>query len=133
MTFETHPEPQDAGPAARGLVLLTVQRDGDRAGDWHEALLEADIDAELHIEDAAIFNLTSTAYPTGAPFVYALWVPRADGPRAADTLIDLGWDGRGSPRASAMRVPARQSLRSAVIVLAVSLALVAVVILLRGG
>ena len=133
MTFEAHPDPDDAAPGARGLILLTVQRDGDRAGEWHGALLDAGIDAELHIEDAAIFNLTSSAYPTGAPFVYALWVPRADGRRAADTLIDLGWDGRGSPRAGSMRVPARQALRSALIVIAVSLAFVAVVILVRGG
>ena len=132
MTLEQEPGSDD-DPAVRGLVLLTVERDGERAGDWHDALLDAGIDAELHIEDGAIFNLTSSAYPMGAPFVYALWVPRSDGPRAADVLIGLGWDGRGSPRASAMRVPARQSLRSAVIVLAVSLALVAVVILVRGG
>ncbi len=131
MTLETDPD-QDAAPAARGLILLTAQRDGDLAGEWLDALLDAGIEAELHIEDAARFNLTSSAYPVGVPFVYALFVPRADRDRAADVLIDHGWDGRGSPRASAMRTSGRH-LRNVLLVAALSLAMVAVVILVRGG
>lgn len=131
MTLETDPD-QDAAPAARGLILLTAQRDGDLAGGWLDALLDAGVDAELHIEDAARFNLTSSAYPVGVPFVYALFVPRVYRDRAADVLIDLGWDGRGSPRASAMRASGRH-LRNVLLVAALSLALVAVVILVRGA
>lgn len=129
MTLEP---PAEGDPASRGLILLTAQRDGDLAGDWLDALLHAGIDAELHIEDAARFNLTSSAYPVGVPFVYALFVPRADRDRAADVLIDHGWDGRGSPRAGAMRTSGRH-LRNVLIVAAVSLALVTVVIFVRGG
>jgi len=127
------PDPNsDVEPAARGLILLTAQRDGDLVGEWHDALLEADIDAELHIEDAARFNLTSSAYPVGVPFVYTLFVPRAERDQAADVLIELGWDGRGSPRAGAMRTSGRH-LRNVLIVAAVSLALVAVLVFVRGG
>lgn len=131
MTLEPEPS-QDSAPSTQGLVLLTAQRDGDLAGEWLDALLDAGIDAELHIEDAARFNLTSSAYPVGVPFVYALFVPRPDRDRAADVLIDLGWDGRGSPRASVMRTSGRH-LRNVLLVAALSLALVAVVIFVRGG
>lgn len=130
MTLETEPG-HDAAPASRGLILLTAQRDGDLAGAWLDALLDAGIDAELHIEDAARFNLTSSAYPVGVPFVYALFVPRAYRDRAADVLIDHGWDGRGAPRASAMRASGRH-LRNVLLVAALSLALVAVLIVVRG-
>ena len=122
-----------ADPAARGLILLTAQRDGDRAGEWLDALLDAGVDAELHIEDAARFNLTSTAYPVGAPFVYALFVPRADRARAAEALIEAGWDGRAAPRAGAMRSPGGRALTRLLLVAAASLAVVAVLILVRGG
>ena len=131
MTLEAEPGP-DAAPASRGLILLTAQRDGDLAGEWLDALLDAGIDAELHIEDAARFNLTSSAYPVGVPFVYALFVPRADRDRAADVLIDHGWDGRGAPRSSTMRTSGRH-LRNVLLVAALSLALVAVLILVRGA
>lgn len=131
MTLEAEPG-DDAAPTSRGLILLTAQRDGDLAGEWLDALLDAGIDAELHIEDAARFNLTSSAYPVGVPFVYALFVPRADRDRAADVLIDLGWDGRGAPRSSAMRASGRH-LRNVLLVAALSLALVAVLIVVRGA
>ena len=130
MTLEADPN-SDAEPSARGLILLTAQRDGDLAGDWHDALLDAGVDAELHIEDAARFNLTSSAYPVGVPFVYALFVPRAERDQAADVLIELGWDGRGSPRAGAMRTSGRH-LRNVLIVAGLSLALVAVLVVVRG-
>jgi hypothetical protein len=131
VTLEADPGPTGE-PSERGLVLLTAQRDGDLAGEWLDALLDAGVDAELHIEDAARFNLTSTAYPVGVPFVYALFVPRGARDLAADTLIDLGWDGRGAPRASAMRASGRH-LRNVLIVAGLSLALVAVLIVVRGG
>ena len=133
MTLEPDSADLDAAPSARGLILLTAQRDGDLAAEWLDALLDAGIEAELHIVDAARFNLTSSAYPTGAPFVYALFVPRAARDRAADTLIDLGWDGRGAPRAGAMRTPSPGALRNVLLVAGVSLAVVVVLVLVRGG
>ncbi len=139
MTFEPFIEDASEPPAARGLVLLTVQRDGDVAGTWQEALLGADIDVELHIEDAASFSPTSSVYPTGAPFVYALFVTKADRQRAANLLIDLGWDGRGiggsgrSRTGQASPASTGSALRSALLVLGVSLALVAALIVLRGA
>ena len=81
MAFEPYTEDTSESPAARGLVLLTVQREGDLAGAWHEALLGAGLDAELHIRDAASFSPTSSVYPTGAAFVYVLFVAK-HGPRA---------------------------------------------------
>ena len=139
MAFEPFTEDTSEPPAARGLVLLTVQREGDLAGAWHEALLGAGIDAELHIQNAASFTPTSSVYPTGAPFVYALFVTKADRERAANELIDLGWDGRGiggigrSRTGQASRASPGAALRSALLVLAASLALVVALIVLRGA
>ena len=140
MAFEPYTEDTSEPPAARGLVLLTVQREGDLAGAWHEALLGAGLDAELHIRDAASFSPTSSVYPTGAAFVYVLFVAKHDRERAANLFIDLGWDGRGiggTGRGLVGRAPAgaglRASLRSALLVLAASLALVVALILLRGA
>jgi hypothetical protein len=133
MAFEPHIEETPEPPGARGLVLLTAQRDGDVAGEWHDALLRAGLEAELHIRDAASFNLTSTVYPTGAPFVYVLFVAKDDRERAANVLIDLGWDGRGVHRDGAMRVPQGGALRGALVAIAVGLALAVALILLRGA
>lgn len=136
MAFEPYTEGTSEPPAVRGLVLLTVQREGDLAGAWHEALLATDIDAELHIRDAASFSPTSSVYPTGAPFVYALFVAQADRERAANLLIDLGWDGRGiggTGRRRGGRASAGGALRNAVLVAGASLALVMALIALRGA
>lgn len=136
MTFEPYTEDTREPPNARGLVLLTVQREGDLAGAWHEALLGADIDAELHIRDAASFSSTSSVYPTGVPFVYVLFVAKADRERAANVLIDLGWDGRGiggSGRGPIGRAAAGSALGGALLALAVSAALVGALLALRGA
>ena len=112
-------------------MLLTVEADADVAGERRDALVEAGIDAELHIEDAARFSPTSSVYPSGSPFVYALFVPQHE--RAAAALIDAGWDGRRSAFGGG-RIPLEPTflLRGALVALLAGAA-VMVLLLLRGG
>ena len=80
-------------PERRGLVLLSVQRDAAAAGDRRDDLLAAGVDAELHIVDAAAFGPSSSVYPAGAPFAFALFVPAPQRDRAAEALIGADRDG----------------------------------------
>ena len=123
-------------PSSRGLVLLTVQQDADVAGSWRAALIEAGVDVELHIEDGASFSATSSLYPThgtSTPWVYALFVPRADRERAAGALIDHGWDGRSGTMAGRWRVDPAFALRGALVSILAGAAVVVALLLLRGG
>ena len=135
MTFDpAHDDPSSERPQQRGLVLLTVEADADVAGERRDALVEAGIDAELHIEDGAGFSPTSSVYPTGSPFVYALFVPRAQREEAAAALIEVGWDGRRSAFAGGRaHVGAGFALRGALIALLAGAAVVVALLLLRGG
>ena len=120
-------------PSARGLVLLTVQRDGDLATSWLEALDAEGIEAELHLRDAASFSPTSSVYPTGAPLVHALFVSGRDRDRAAALLIDLGWDGRGMSSGPRAAWNPLASLPGAVIALLVATFVVAALLAARAA
>ncbi len=133
MVFEPFAEQR---PSSRGLVLLTIQQDADIAGSWRDALIEADVDVELHIEDGASFSSTSSLYPTygaSTPWVYALFVPRADRDRAASALIDHGWDGRSGTMAGRQRVDLGFALRGALLSILAGAAVVVTLLLLRGA
>ena len=135
MTLDpAHDDASSVRPQHRGLVLLTVEADADVAGERRDALVEAGIDAELHIEDGASFSPTSSVYPTGSPFVYVLFVPRAQREEAAATLIDAGWDGRRSAFAGGRpHVGAGFALRGALVALLAGAAVVVALLLLRGA
>ncbi len=134
MTPDRSFDPSAEPPNRRGLVLLTVEADADVAGERRDTLVEAGIDAELHIEDGASFSPTSSVYPTGSPFVYALFVPKAQRERAAEALIDAGWDGRRSTFGGGrVRVEAAFALRGALVALFAGAVVVVGLLLLRGG
>lgn len=116
-------------PEQRGLVLLTVQGDAAAAGDRRDTLLAAGVDAELHIVDAAAFGPSSSVYPTGAPFAYALFVPAPQRDLAADTLLEAARDGRRGPPGGGAPLGAG-GLALALLALAAALLAAA---LLRGG
>ena len=131
MVFEPVAEQR---PSRRGLVLLTVQQDADVAGSWRDALVEANVDVELHIEDGASFSATSSLYPThgtSTPWVYALFVPRADRERAAGALINHGWDGRSGTMANRWRIGHAFALRGALISILAGATVVVALLLLR--
>jgi len=126
------PDPAELPPGQRGLVLLTVEEDAERAGDYHELLLAEGIEAELHIEHAASFGSRSSVYPSGAPFVYALFVPARQAEAAATALIEDGWDGRRSAFSRGRsRLDPSFVLRGALLALLAGIALAAVLIVLR--
>ena len=116
-------------PERQGLVLLTVQADAAAAGDRRDALLAAGVDAELRIVDAAAFGPSSSVYPTGAPFAYALFVPAPQRDRAADVLMGAARDGRRDPRGG-RAIPGAGGVALALLALAAALLAAA---LLRGG
>jgi hypothetical protein len=78
------------------LVLLLVEADAELAAEHRDTLLKAGIEVQLHIENSSYFSATSSVYPTGFPFVYALFVTKADQERAAEKLFEAGWDGKRS-------------------------------------
>ncbi len=111
-------------------MLLTVEEDAEVAGDRCDLLIAEGIDAELHIEHAASFGSRSSVYPSGQPFVYALFVPAPQREAAAAALIESGWDGRRSTFASS-RLDLSFVLRGALLALLAGAALAAVLLLLR--
>ena len=125
-------EPAPEPPGRRGLVLLTVEEDAEIAGDRCDLLIAEGIDAELHIEHAASFGSRSSVYPSGQPFVYALFVPAPQHDAAAAALIESGWDGRRSafPSGRSALNPSFV-LRGALLALLAGAALAAVLLLLR--
>ena len=126
------PEPAAQPPGRRGLVLLTVEADAEVAGERCDLLIAEGIDAELHIEHAASFGARSSVYPSGQPFVYALFVPAPQHDAAAAALIESGWDGRRSPFTSGLtRLDPSFVLRGALLALLAGAAVAAVLLLLR--
>lgn len=80
-------------------VMLAVARDVDTAEAWQDALDQVEINSEIRIEDAVITGRSSATTYANAPsgdqlFSYGLWFPLTDRERAAEALIDAGWDGR---------------------------------------
>lgn len=125
-------DPAELPPGQRGLVLLTVEEDAGSAGEYHDLLLAEEIDAELHIEHAASFGSRSSVYPSGAPFVYALFVPARQAEPAAAALIEAGWDGRRSAFSRGRsRLDPSFVLRGALLALLAGIALAAVLLVLR--
>ena len=125
--------PPDEPPASRGLAPIAAHPDAEVAGAWRDALIAAGVTAELHIEDAARFNLAASPWPTGAPFAYVLHAPRADRARAAAALIDAGWDGRAMPRGGARRAGRGGRRAAALLALGAALALAALLALQRAA
>lgn len=82
-----------AGHSPR-LVPFALTADDVAAHRWLEALEEADIPAELHIEDGTRLATGSSIFPTGQVFATAIYIAPDCRERAATVLIDLGWDGR---------------------------------------
>ncbi len=123
-------EPAAQPPGQRGLVLLTVEADAEVAGERCDLLIAEGIDAELHIEHAASFGSRSSVYPSGQPFVYALFVPAPQHDAAAAALIESGWDGRRSAFGGS-RLDLSFVLRGALLALLAGAALAAVLLLLR--
>lgn len=82
-----------AGHSPR-LVPFALTADDVAAHRWLEALEEAGIPAELHIEDGTRLATGSSMFPTGQVFVTAIYIAPDCRERAATVLIDLGWDGR---------------------------------------
>ncbi len=76
------------------LVPFALTDDDDAARRWLEALEEADIPAELHIEDGTRLATGSSMFPTGRIFATAIYIAPECREQAAALLIDLGWDGR---------------------------------------
>lgn len=125
-------DPAELPPGQRGLVLLTVEEDAAIAGERCDLLIAEGIEAELHIEHAASFGSRSSVYPSGAPFVYALFVPARQREAAAAALIEAGWDGRHSSFART-RLDPSWVLRGALLALLAGAALAAALLLLRPG
>ena len=82
-----------AGHSPR-LVPFALTADDVAAHHWLEALEEAGIPAELHIEDGSRLVTGSSVFPTGQIFANAIYIAPDCRDRAAAVLIDLGWDGR---------------------------------------
>lgn len=73
-----------------------VEADAELAAERRDTLLMAGIEVQLHIENSSYFSATSSVYPTGFPFVYALFVTKADHERAVEKLLAEGWDSKRS-------------------------------------
>jgi hypothetical protein len=107
--------------------------DDDVAHRWLDALSEAGIPAELHIEDGTVLASGSSVFPTGRIFASAIYIPPESREQAAALLIDLGWDGR--QLGGAAHGPRSRSFEALVIAAAVAAAgvlSIAVLLALRG-
>lgn len=106
-------------------VRVATARDVTTAERWCDALEAAGIDAFVEIDDDR--NVPGGSSPVittyiGPRFVYPVSVPAAERDRAAAVLIDHGWNGRfGSRNVAPMSY--RSMLRGALIVVAISAAL----------
>lgn len=118
--------------------MLAVARDVDTAEAWQDALDRAEISSEIRLEDAVITGRSSATTYANAPsgdqlFAYGLWLPATERERAAQVLIDAGWDGRygQSPEGARSSMSAGYVVRGTLVALAASALFVAV--LLRAG
>jgi len=76
------------------LVPFALTGDDAAAQRWLEALDEAGIPAQVHIEDGTRLATGSSMFPTGRIFATAIYIAPECREQAAALLIDLGWDGR---------------------------------------
>lgn len=120
--------------------MLAVARDVDTAEAWQHALDQWDINSEIRLEDAVITGRSSTTTYANAPsgdqlFSYGLWLSAADRERAAQALIDAGWDGRygQSTHRGRSSMSAGYVVRGTLVALAASALFVAVLLRAGGG
>ena len=115
------------------MVPLATSEDESVARRWLGALEDADVPAELRIEDARRMGNSSSMLPLGPVFATTLYVAAERRTQAAAVLIDLGWDGRQiGPRVGTSLIN-RSSLLGGGIAAAIGAAALAVAILLRAG
>lgn len=113
---------------------MAVVRDARVAEQWCDALIDADIDAFVEIDDERnampgqnpLVGITGGAVsPVYPGIVYAVNVPVEDRDRAAAVLIDHGWTGGG--RREVAVISGRTRVTGAAV--AIGLALVIAVLL----
>lgn len=112
------------------LVPFAITADDDAAHRWIDALHEAGIPAELHIEDGTRLATGSSVFPTGRIFASAVYIAPEHRDRAAALLIDLGWDGR--QQGASHRRPSRDQLLVVVGAVGMTLVGLGMAVVLRG-
>jgi hypothetical protein len=112
------------------LVPFALTADDEAAHRWLDALHDAGIPAELHIEDGTRLATGSSVFPTGRIFATAIYIAPQYRDRAAALLIDLGWDGK--QRGAGQRRRSRDQLLIVAGAVGMSLLGLVLAIVLRG-
>lgn len=90
-----------AADLEQSLVPIAVAPDQRTAERWRDALLDAGVDTEIHIEDGSHLGHLGSVYgawASGQPFVYPVLVALEDRERAAAALVELGAESPFYPR-----------------------------------
>jgi len=122
-------------------MMLAVARDVDTAEAWQDALDQADIASEIRLEDAVITGRSSATTYANAPsgdqlFSYGLWLAATERERAAQVLIDAGWDGLYGQSQHQGRRPAMSAgyvLRGTLVALVAATIFISVLLRAGGG